>query len=132
MPNLLTVNNQPTITPADSRVNLGVVTRGCGCKLSLKNNVININQPGYYAVDISATLTATEQGNVTLALWQDGAEVAGAVASANVATQNTDFANLSITTIIRVLCNNPNSQLNVVLNGKPSIINNISTRVIKI
>lgn len=83
-------NTEQTIT-GGGVVNPGTAVHGFGCScgertISLNGNTINLNACGYYDINISATVSDSAVGNVTLAIYQDGtliSQTAEAVAVAN-------------------------------------------------
>lgn len=94
-----------TVTPAiGSAVPVGSIIRRKGDCVNASGSAINLLEPGYYNVAISATLTAAAAGTVTLNLQQNGVTVPGATASVAITTANTQIENLAITAIVRVLC----------------------------
>lgn len=97
--------NTSGVTPAiGSTVPVGSIIRRKGNCIDASGSAINLREPGYYAVAISATLTAAAVGTVTLNLQQNGVNVPGATASVSITTANTQIENIAIVAIIRVLC----------------------------
>lgn len=93
------------MTPAiGSTVPVGSIIRRKGNCIDASGSAINLREPGYYAVAISATLTAAAVGTVTLNLQQNGVNVPGATDSVSITTANTQIENIAIVAIIRVLC----------------------------
>ena len=100
--------------------------------LSANGSVINIREPGYYDVDISATFTAAAAGDVTLTLLQDGVPVPGATATSTITTATTQVENSAIMATVRVMCCG-NSNLSVLVGGTAApTISNMAVQVTKI
>ena len=97
--------NTSGVTPAiGSTVPVGSIIRRKGNCIDANGSAVNLREPGYYAVAISATLTADAVGTVTLNLQQNGVNVPGATASVAITTAGTQVENVAIVAIIRVLC----------------------------
>ena len=102
---LIYTANTSGATPAvGSTVPVGSIVRRKGGCIDASGSAINLREPGYYAVAISATLTAADVGTVTLNLQQNGVNVPGATASVAITTAGTQVENVAIVAIIRVLC----------------------------
>lgn len=84
--------NTSGVTPAiGSTVPVGSIIRRKGNCIDASGSAINLREPGYYAVAISATLTAAAVGTVTLNLQQNGVNVPGATDSVSITTANTQI-----------------------------------------
>lgn len=102
---LIYTANTSGVTPSvGSTVPVGSIIRRKGDCIDASGSAINLREPGYYAVAISATLTAAAVGTVTLNLQQNGVNVPGATASVSITTAGTQVENVAIVAIIRVLC----------------------------
>lgn len=121
---IYTVNNTGAAVPIGNTVPVGSIIRRYGKCLDATGSAINLSEPGYYLVNISATFTAAAAGNVTLALQQDGVAVAGATGAETIATATTENANIAFPAVVRVMCFG-NSRLSVVVGGTtaPTITN---------
>lgn len=82
---LYTANTTPTAILANGTIPLGTIIRRFGRGLDLAGNGINIQQPGYYTLDVSLTAAPTAAGPITATLLKDGTPVPGGVASATAA-----------------------------------------------
>ena len=87
-------------------VNPGSAVHGFGCTccgrtIQLSGTNINLRESGYYMVDVGATVSATDAGNVTLALYQDGTLVAQG--SETISAAN-DPASISFPAGVKVNC----------------------------
>lgn len=121
---IYTVNNAGDAVPIGNTVPVGSIIRRCGKCIDATGSAINLNESGYYDVDVSATFTAAAAGNVTLTLQQDGVPVAGATGTETIATANTEYANIAFLPKVRVKCCG-NARLSVVVGGStaPTIYN---------
>lgn len=129
---IYTVNGSGASVPVGNTVPVGSIIRRYGRCIGATGSAINVEEPGYYDVDISATITAAAAGDVIMTLTQDGVPVAGATATASIATANTQFENLAIAAMVRVKCCG-NANLAVVVGGTTApTIRNMSVRVVKV
>lgn len=79
---LLTSNTTPTAVTAAGTINLGSAIHGCGRAIRLENGVITLTEPGYYFIDVSASVAVTGTGAEEVQLNANGVAIAGASASA--------------------------------------------------
>ena len=122
---IYTVNSAGAAVPVGNTVPVGSIIRRYGRCIDATGSAINLSEPGFYDVDISATITAAAVGDVIFTLTQDGVPVAGA-------TANTQFENVDITAIIRVKCCG-NANLAVVVGGTTApTVRNMAVRVVKV
>lgn len=130
---IYTANNTVQTLADGGLINPGTVIRRFGCNLHLSGSSINLNGSGYYDVDASITLSGTDIGEVTVALYKDGIEVPGATASATVATAG-DIVNLSISCLVREYCPcaDSSSNLTFVVSGIATDITNSAIVVEKL
>lgn len=124
-----TVNQSPQDVAVNGIVSLGSVQRRFGCNLRLSGNGIEVEGAGYYSVDASVTVAPTAAGTVTVALYDNGVQVPGAIASSTAAADAT--VNIPIIGTIRLGCCDPAHNLTVVLEEGPGTVTNISVRVVK-
>lgn len=119
-----TNTSKPTVAVGEV-VPVGVTTRRFGCNIKQDGNAITLCGQGYYLVNVSATVTPTAAGAVSLTAQKDGVEIIGATAAAT-ATGASDELNLSITALIRNACGCESSILSLVLGGTEAVVNNLS------
>ena len=98
-------NTSQTIT-GGGVVNPGTAQHGFGCTccgrtIQLNGTNINLHESGYYQIDVGATVSATDAGNATLTLYQDGTLVAQG--SETIAAAN-DPASISFPASVKVNC----------------------------
>lgn len=125
-------NTSQTIT-GGGVINPGTAVHGFGCTccdrtIQLSGTNINLRETGYYSVDVGATVSASDAGNVTLSLYQDGALVAqgsGTIAAAN------DPASISFPAGVKVNCSSMLTMVVTSTAGDP-IVTNIYTTVEKV
>ena len=72
-----------------------------GCTATRNGQTFQLNKPGYYYVTFNAVATATETGEITTTLQNNGIAVIGATASMTAGTVG-DLVNLAFSTIIKV------------------------------
>lgn len=128
---IYTANTGAQAVAVGGTLSLGSIIRRFGCGIELSGNGITLNAPGYYDVDVAITAIPTAAGTVTVTLFQDGAAVPGAVASATT-TAAADAVSLNISALVRVLCNYSTSVLTLVLTGAASSVTNVAVVVDKI
>lgn len=122
---IYTVNGTTQAVAVDGTINLGNIIRRFGCSVDLLGNAININDAGYYDINVSVTAEPTAIGTVTVSLFDNGVEVPGATASEAVAAANTP-TNLSLSSIVRVFCGERSSNLTLVLTGTAANVTNVA------
>lgn len=121
-----TLTSGANVTPGTAQHGFG----GCGCgyTIQVSGNNINLRSCGYYQVDVGATVSNSDAGNVTLSLYQDGQQIASGtetIAAAN------DPASISFPAGVKVNCS---SALTLVVSatvGNP-IVTNVYTTVEKL
>lgn len=115
----------------NSIISLGSVQRRYGCNCRLSGNAIELVGAGYYEVDVAVSVVPTAIGPVTVALFDNGIQVPGAVAYGAVATEG-DAVTLPIITTIRQSCCCDNADtLTLVLIEGAGTVENVSMRVVK-
>ena len=124
-----TANQSNQTVAVNSIISLGSTQRRFGCNLRLSGNGIEVLGEGYYTIDANVSVTPTAAGAVTIALFQDGVQIPGAIAL----TTGTAAAPeaVSIPTTIRLGCCDSTSTITCVLIAGPGVVNNIAVRVIK-
>ena len=129
---LIQVTNQSTQTVADnSIITLGSVQRRFGCNCKLSGNAIEVLGEGYYTVDAMVSVAPTTAGDVTVALYNNGVPMTGAVAYGTVATGG--VVTLPITATLRQGCCCANADtLTLVLVEGIGTVTNVSIRVEKV
>lgn len=139
-----TVNTQTVAT--NGVVNLGAVYRkyckknACGIPtFAFDGNNITLNQRGMYKITVTANVSATAAGDVTLQLAEGGTNIISASATETITTANTEVRNMTIDYIILVdstiLLNNISTlakAISVVNTGTAAIINSIVVDVVKV
>ena len=128
---IYTTNTSAPSVAVGGIVPVGTTTRRFGCNIKQDGNTITLCGQGYYLVNISANVTPTAAGTVTLTAQKDGVPIIGAVAAQTVAATATT-ANLSITAIVRNACGCESSILSLLLGGAASVVNNLSVTVEKL
>ena len=129
---LIQVANQSSQTvAANSIISLGSTQRRYGCNLRLSGNGIEVDGQGYYTVDASISVAPTAAGNVTVALFNNGVQVPGAIAYDSVSTA-ANPTNLSIVATVRQgCCCDSADNLTLVLLEGAGVVRNVSMRVEK-
>lgn len=122
--------NAPTVADGGI-VPLGSILRRYGCNINMDGNAITLCGQGYYLVTVSATVTPSAAGTVTLLAQKDGVPIAGAEASATAGA--TDIAvTLPITCTVRNACGCGSSLLSLLLTGGEAVVNNLAVTVEKL
>ena len=129
---LIQVANQSQQNVAvNSIISLGSVQRRYGCNCRLSGNGIEIDGQGYYTIDASVSVAPTAAGNVTVALYNNGVQVPGAIAYDSVSTA-ANPTNLNIVATVRQgCCCDSADNLTLVLLAGAGIVQNVSLRVEK-
>lgn len=122
---LYTANVSNASISAGGTIPFGGIVRQFGRGLSLNGSDILIRGNGYYRVNISASLTASEAGDATITLLNNGVAVIGAFATETAAANGT--VNISISTIVRETGCQDNTQLSLQLSGIAVTTVNVST-----
>jgi hypothetical protein len=129
---IYTANTAGAEVAIGNTIPVGSIIRRYGRCIDATGSAINLGEPGYYLVDVSASATAAATGDVTISLAQDGVLIPGATATVTVATVNTQVVNLKIVGIVRVMCCNPSS-LSVVVGGTTApTVENMTMSVVKV
>lgn len=115
----------------NSIINLGSTQRRFGCNLRLSGNAIEVNGEGYYEVDASVSVAPTTAGAVTVALYNNGVQVPGAIAY-DYASTAAEPVTVSIVSTIRhgCRCDSADNLTLVLLEGEGNV-QNVSMRVAK-
>ena len=129
---LIQVANQSTQTVAvNSIIALGSTQRRFGCNCRLSGNGIEVSGEGYYTIDANVSVAPTATGDVTVALYNNGVQVSGAVAYGSVSTAGNPTT-LSINTTVRQgCCCDSADNLTLVLLAGAGDVQNVSMRVVK-
>jgi hypothetical protein len=126
-----TANQSTQVIAENSIIGLGSVQRRYGCNLKLSGNGIEVDGAGYYEIDADVTLTPNSIASATVALYKNGVQIPGAVATGSVSTAGNSVT-LPLTATIRQGCEcDGASNITVVLVSGASTVNNISVRVVK-
>ena len=129
---LIQVANQSNATvAAGSIIPLGSVQRRFGCNLRLSGNAIEVSGEGYYEAEASVSVAPTAAGPVTVALYNNGIQIPGAVAYGAVSTAGNSVALSLIATIRQSCCCDSADNLTCVLVEGAGTVRNISLRVTK-
>lgn len=123
---IYTTNTTSQAMAVGSAISPGTVIRRFGQNLTLVGDAINVNGAGYYSINASFILTATNAGTVSITLVKDGVAIPGAVASATLAVG--DVATISINSLIREFgcCCDNNSNISFILSGTAETVSNVS------
>ena len=133
---LYAANTSAQTVAANGALALGTVIRRfgndrcCNPIINLVNGGVMLGECGYYAVTVDVTDEPTDAGAVTVALYQDGSPVTGAVAT-NTASAASDATSVSVSAIVRVVgC--ASSVLTAVLTAGSGTVTNAAISVVKL
>ena len=130
---LIQTANQSAQTVAEnSIISLGSTQRRFGCNLRLSGNGIEINGEGYYTADCCVSVTPTAVGPVTVALYNNGVQIPGAIAYSSVSTAGNSITLPIVTTIRQGCCCDSADNLTCVLIEGAGTVNNVSLRIEKV
>lgn len=127
---IYTVNALAPTVAAGAVVPLGSTTRRFGCNVRQDGNTITLCGAGYYLINVSATLTPSDAGTVSLTTQKDGVAIIGATGAQTAAANGT--VNIGITAIVRNGCGCDSSQLSLLLGGTAATMNNLAVTVEKL
>ena len=126
-----TVNQSTQTVAANSIISLGSTQRRYGCNLRLSGNGIEVSGEGYFTADCMVSVTPTEVGAVTVALYDNGVQIPGAIAYGTV-TAVGDTVTLPLVSTLRRGCGCESvDNLTVVLVAGAGTVTNVSVRVEK-
>lgn len=128
---LYVVNTSNEVIDPSSIIPLGNTVRRFGSCIRQDGNSISATGSGYYLVTVSATVSPSAAGNVSIILNRDGVPIIGA-SSEGTASAAGDPVPLTINAIIRNVCDCDTSLLTVSLAGTSSNAVNIATTVTKL
>lgn len=129
---LIQVTNQSSQAVAlNSIISLGSVLRRFGCNCRLSGNAIEVAGEGYYKIDGTVTVSPTAVGTVTVALYNNGAQIPGAIASGSVSTAGNPVTLPLETTIRQGCCCDSADNITLVLTEGPGTVDNVSLRIEK-
>lgn len=97
-----TVNGSTQTVAAGNVIALGTTIRRYGCNCRLNGDAIEVRGEGYYKIDATVTATPTAAGNVQIAMYANGVQVPGAIATTYMSAGNP--VTLPITATIRQGC----------------------------
>lgn len=126
-----TANQSSQTVAANSIISLGSVQRRFGCNLRLSGNAIEANGEGYYAIDCNVSVAPTAAGGVTVALFNNGVQIPGAIAYGAVSTAGNSVTLPLETTIRQGCCCDSADNITCVLIEGAGTVRNISLRVVK-
>lgn len=129
---IYTANTSGAEVPIGNTVPVGSIIRRYGRCIDATGSAVNLVEPGYYIVDVTASVTAAVTGDVVLALTQNGVPVPGARAATTITTSNTQIENLAMTAVIRVMCCDT-ANLSVLVDGTAApTVQNMALRAVKV
>lgn len=127
---LIQTTNQTTQAVAvNGIISLGSVQRRFGCNCRLSGNAIECAGEGYYKIDCNVTVAPTEAGAVTVALYNNGVQIPGAIAYGT-GTAGSPLT-LPIETTLRQGCCASADSVTAVLLAGAGDVQNISLRAEK-
>lgn len=130
---LIQVTNQSMQNVAlNSIISLGSVLRRFGCNIRLSGNGIEVIGEGYYTISGTVTVVPTAAGTVSVAVYNDGMQIPGAIASGTAAAAG-DPVTLPLETTIRqgCCCDSADNITLVLLEGAGEV-SNVSLRIEKV
>lgn len=129
---IYTANTAGAEVPIGNTVPVGSIVRRYGRCIDATGSAVNLVEPGYYIVDVSASVTAAVAGDVVLALTQNGVPVSGVRAATTITTANTQIENMAMTAVIRVMCCDT-ANLSVLVDGTAApTVQNMALRAVKV
>ena len=124
------VNTSTATIPEGGNYQPNTIIRRFGQCCQMANNAMELNGQGYYDVAVTATVTGTVAGNVTMTVYQDGAAVPGMNATQTIKAVG-DAVTLGTSGIVRVYCGKNSSTLTVVIGGQAVTGSNLAIDITK-
>lgn len=128
---IYTTNTSAPAVAVGGIIPVGSTTRRYGCNIKQDGNTIALCGNGYYLINVSATVTPSAAGTVSVAAQKDGVEIIGATGSETVAAAATTV-NICLTATVRNACGCESSILSFVLGGVAAVVNNLAVTVVKL
>lgn len=128
---IYTTNTAAPTVAIGGIIPVGTTTRRYGCNVRQDGNTITLCGNGYYLVNVSATVTPTAAGTVSVTAQKDGVAIIGATGAETVSATGT-AVNIGITAIVRNACGCESSILSFVLDGAAAVVNNFAVTVEKL
>ena len=125
-----TANQSNQTVAANSIISLGSVQRRFGCNCRLSGNGIEIAGEGYYTIDANVSVSPTAAGAVTVALYENGVQIPGAITYTTGGVGTPISVSLS-TTVRQGCCCDGVDNITCVLIAGAGVVNNIAVRVVK-
>ena len=126
-----TTNQSQQNVAVNSIISLGSVLRRYGCNLRLSGNGIEVTGEGDYKIDSNVSVSPTAAGPVTVALYNNGVQIPGAIAYGSVSTAGNPITLPLETTIRQACCCDSADNITCVLLEGAGVVDNISVRVEK-
>ena len=117
---------------ANSIIDLGSTQRRFGCNCRLSGNGIEVTGQGYYTIDADVSVAPTAAGNVTVALYNNGVQIPGAIAYGSVSTATNPVSLCINATVRQGCCCDSADNLTLVLIEGAGVVRNVSVRVEKV
>lgn len=128
---IYTTNTSAPTVAVGGIIPVGNTTRRYGCNVKQDGNTITLCGNGYYLVNVSATVTPSAAGTVSVTAQKDGVAIIGATGSETVAAA-ADSVTIGLTAIVRNACCCESSILSFVLGGVAAVVNNLAVTVVKL
>lgn len=126
-----TANQSPQNVAENGIINLGSVQRRYGNNLTLSGNGIEANGEGYYTIIGTVTVAPTAAGEVSVAVYSNGAQIPGVIASGTVGAADNVITLPLVGTIRQGGCCSSASNLTVVLLSGAGVVQNVSLLIKK-
>ena len=126
-----TTNQSQQAVAVNSIISPGSVLRRFGCNLRLSGNAIEVVGEGYYKIDCNVSVAPTAVGSVTVALYNNGVQIPGAIAYGASPTVGSPVTLPIETTIRQACCCDSADNITCVLLAGAGVVSNVSIRVEK-
>ena len=124
------VNTSTATIPEGGAYQPNTIIRRFGQCCQMANNAMELNGQGYYDVAVTATVSGTVAGNVTMTVYQDGAAVPGMNATQTIKAVG-DTVTLGTSGIVRVYYGKNSSTLTIVIGEQAVTGNNLAIDITK-
>lgn len=119
---LYAVNATPqTLTAIATPVTFGSVIRRYGCNANLFNGNVSLKGEGYYLIEATFNVNATNAADAVITLYNNGVAIPGA--SVTVTTTADEYISVTVPAIVRKTCCNETTITATIANVTGSVVN---------
>lgn len=128
---LQTANTSPQTVAVNGIINPGSVVRRYGNNARLNGNAQEISGEGYYELTGAVSVAPTAAGAVTVALYENGVQIPGAIAYGSVSTAGNTTTLPLVGTVRQGCCCDGADSITCLLLEGAGVVRNYSLRIKK-